>query len=176
MIVSAALAQLTQNEAVSFGLLIVGIIFISAWLIMRARKRLRDGPNHTTATENLERYRQHEGVRGDLESLMVDIEQLAQRLGSQLDAKAVRLEKLIDDADLRLSQLRQADLDAHANAAPPRPEEVKPVGQAEPGSPADPLTADVYRLADIGKTASTIARELDEHVGKVELILALRQT
>ncbi len=38
----------------------------------------------------------------------------------------------------------------------------------------DPLAASVYELADRGCTPLEIARNLDEQVGKVELILALR--
>lgn len=38
----------------------------------------------------------------------------------------------------------------------------------------DPLTANVYELADRGRTNIEIAQYLDEQVGKVELILALR--
>ena len=41
-------------------------------------------------------------------------------------------------------------------------------------APRDPLTATVYEMADAGQTAVDIARALDEHTGKVELILALR--
>jgi len=39
----------------------------------------------------------------------------------------------------------------------------------------DPLAARVHELADSGFTSVAIARELDEQVGKVELILALRR-
>jgi hypothetical protein len=39
----------------------------------------------------------------------------------------------------------------------------------------DPLTRSVYELADGGLAAVDIARRLDEQVGKVELILALRR-
>jgi hypothetical protein len=38
----------------------------------------------------------------------------------------------------------------------------------------DPVAEDVYRLADGGKSSVEIAKELGEHTGKVELILALR--
>lgn len=38
----------------------------------------------------------------------------------------------------------------------------------------DPLTASIYELADRGRSPLEIARHLDEQVGKVELILALR--
>ena len=38
----------------------------------------------------------------------------------------------------------------------------------------DPLSVNIYELADRGRSALEIARHLDEQVGKVELILALR--
>ena len=38
----------------------------------------------------------------------------------------------------------------------------------------DPLTRSVYNLADYGRTSLEIAQELDEQIGKVELILSLR--
>lgn len=207
------LAELDQNQAVSVGLLIVGVVFISAWLLMRIRKRNINGPNHPTAREHLERYKQQDGVRNDLESLMVEIEQLAKRLGNQLDVKSMRIEKLIDEADLRIAQLQKALRDEHTT---PTPAPGSAPGSAttpgiSPGSssandphgagspkPASPeaiarqlnavvespltseaqtqkLTAEVARLADAGQSAEDIAKQLDEHVGKIELILALRQ-
>jgi hypothetical protein len=39
---------------------------------------------------------------------------------------------------------------------------------------SDPLCASVYSLADSGSDAVAIAKQLDEHIGKVQLILALR--
>lgn len=208
------LAELDQNQAVSVGLLIVGVVFISAWLLMRIRKRSVHGPGHPTARENLERYKQRDGVRHDLEGLMVEIEQLAKRLGNQLDVKAIRVEKLIDEADLRIAQLQQALRDQHTPAshsgngpAPGSATNHAPDGSAAPGSPAanraspnpaspeaiarqlnavvespltseaqtKQLTAEVARLADAGHAPEAIAKQLDEHVGKIELILALRQ-
>jgi len=163
-------------------LLIVGVVFISAWLLMRSRKRHMRGPGHTTARETLERYRQQDGLRNDLESLMVDIEQLAKRMGAQLDAKAIKIERLIGDADLRIAQLQKA-LYEQNNGEPPVagsdasavPEALGVSGTADlADGPADPLTAKIYGLADKGLAAPAIAQELDEHIGKVELILALR--
>ena len=40
--------------------------------------------------------------------------------------------------------------------------------------PSDPLTRQIYEMADQGTTPVEIAQQLDEQVGKVELILALR--
>ncbi|MEO1237983.1 MAG: hypothetical protein AAFX76_14455 [Planctomycetota bacterium] len=174
MMLLAQPESLTRDQMLSFGLLIVGVVFISAWLLMRIRKRSLRGPGHPTAREHLERYRQQDGVKNDLEGLMVEIEQFAKRLGAQLDAKSMRLEKLIDDADLRISQLQPPEVST------PPPESSTPLSGAEnPDAPpaassSDPVAADVYRLADEGLSPADIARRLDEHVGKVELILALR--
>ncbi|GEM_PF-1251026 len=52
--------------------------------------------------------------------------------------------------------------------------EVTKAGAAFFSGPIDPLTANVYELADRGRSPVEIARYLDEQVGKVELILALR--
>lgn len=199
------LAELDQNQAVSVGLLIVGVVFISAWLLMRIRKRNINGPGHPTAREHLERYKQQDGVRHDLESLMVEIEQLAKRLGNQLDVKSMRIEKLIDEADLRIAQLQKAMRDEHNTPAPGNTPASTPgsssasdphgSGSPKPASPeaiarqlnavvesplaseaqTQQLTAEVARLADAGQSAEAIAKQLDEHVGKIELILALRQ-
>ncbi len=48
-----------------------------------------------------------------------------------------------------------------------------PASHPLPNEP-DPLTRSVYKLADSGHDTVSIARELDEQIGKVELILALR--
>ena len=54
----------------------------------------------------------------------------------------------------------------------------EPLGRVGPppasAVPADPLTTTVYELADAGHGPVEIAQQLEEQVGKVELILALR--
>jgi hypothetical protein len=60
-----------------------------------------------------------------------------------------------------------AEAPARRDAAPPPP-------PAQAGRATDPLTRQIYELADEGQTPVEIARRLDEQVGKVELILALR--
>ena len=206
------LAQMADDSVFATGLLVIGILFICAWLLMRLRKRSLKGPGFPTARENLERYRQKDAVRDDLERIMVDIEQLAKRLGAQLDAKALQVEKLIDDADLRIAQLQRAmreqhlpptDAERRALAGPALtggPAELSTLPASDPpgtphqtapgvasdiasGNASPPVgataggnepTASVHRLADQGLSAAEIARQLNEHVGKVELILALR--
>ena len=105
-------------------LFILGVVFITAWLILRIRKRGSRNATQPTAREQLERYKTRDAVRGDLEGLMVDIEQLARRLGAQLDAKAQQLETLLAQADQRI-----ADLGGEAAPAP------APIDRFEPSAP-----------------------------------------
>jgi hypothetical protein len=125
--------------------------------------------------------------REDLHAARAELLDTAQRLAAQLDNKAEQLEQLIRQADERLAALEfacheppaileapqrttrearagseRSDTSGHESVRAPEPE------------PADPLTAAVYELADRGSSPVDIARELDEQVGKVELILALR--
>lgn len=205
------------GEDVAPYVLLLGLLLVTASLMMKLAKRRRGGSSsgpreaNVTGAERLEKLRQEQGVRRDLDSLMVEIEEMAKRLSHQLDAKAVRLEQLIEDADHRLTRLRHvaerlenASPDAsrsaaantsQADAASPSADSKGTTSEAdEPGdllsasSPAasrasetpspeasDPLTRSVYALADEGYDAQAIASRLQEHAGKIELILALRQ-
>lgn len=196
-------------------LLIGGLILITAFLFSRMSRRKRNAPSVLTPHEQLDRLRQVRGMRGDLEELMVEIEQMAKRMSAQLDAKAIRLEHLLEKADRRVEELRelsrlaqqspaaakddapaaseqpapwpvvtgrglaamyqQAAAQQTASPAPSADAQPEPApAEAEPGLPDDPLARKVYTLADSGQDASQIARHLNEHVGKIELILALR--
>lgn len=104
-------------------LFILGVVFITAWLVIRIRKRGARNATQPTAREQMERYKTRDAVRGDLEGLMVDIEQLARRLGAQLDAKSQQLETLLAEADRRIAAL--------GGEAPPTP---PPVDRYEPSA------------------------------------------
>lgn len=178
------LAFLGDSDAMLVQMLLpAGLVLITIALFARLRKRHRrraagdtgSRDDGLTARERVERYRQEKGVRGDLQTLMVEIEQLARHMGAQLDAKTVQLERLIQQADDRLDRLRRATDDNAAAPAPPTPirqAHEPPVDRVEVG---DPLSRSVCELADQGLAPIDIARHLDEHVGKVELILALRK-
>ena len=191
-----------QNLPANMALL-AGVALITTWLVMRVRKRRAAGEDRADLTprELIERNRQHDALRGDLEDLMVEIEQLTRRFGAQLDAKSIHLEKLLDDAEQRIAELKGlADAATGASTAPPgnaeatrtptdkakaarapraAPDDEAPAvapAAGDDASPDDPLADRVYQLADAGQDPVAIARHLNEHVGKVELILALRQT
>jgi len=165
----AALLSLTD------GLLIGGLLLIVASLLFSIRGRRRKTESHPTVDEEIERRRQARGLRGDLEQIMVEIEQLAKRMSAQLDAKAMHVEMLLRETDQKIEQLKRLQSDrGHSDT----PADTAAVGSATGDEPAsdeqDGIARSVYALADTGLDASQIARKLEEHVGKVELILALR--
>lgn len=71
-----------------------------------------------------------------------------------------------NEHDLALSPMLSSIATAMAPAAARSSVEMKPN--------VDAFTRQVYDLADAGQPAMSIAQDLNEHVGKVELILALR--
>jgi hypothetical protein len=180
---------------------LVGLLLLVMGLAMMLRKRRQRAMQpHLTPAEQIERSRELRGVRGDLEQIMVEVEQMARRMSAQLDAKSAHLERLIDEADQRLEQLAQRQ-SARPDSAAAQAESLRPgsspspsaAGRQEPAVspwamrnpkseiPANPQAADpkahaIFALADQGLTSIDIARQLHEHVGKVELILALRRT
>ncbi len=181
---------------------IIGVALILMWFVMSMRKRAAKAGSRVTAREQLERLKQREGMRDDLGRLMVEIEEMAKRLASQLDAKAIRLEKLLDETDIQIKRIEKmmnrAGTHLHNNenqydnrdatgfndagafnsngygppnnlSGSPDPPDLPTLPQ-----PDDQLTQSVYALADQGIPSVDIARQLDEQIGKVELILALR--
>lgn len=171
---------------------IAGVLMVTLALFSWGRSRKKTGGPTVTAREHLERVKHKQAVRDDMQDLMVEIEQMAKRLGAQLDAKTIHIEKATREADERIAQLLALrEQSAEAGPRSSAPETTSAEDIPDPGEPdapsaatpesvgdaphADPLTRQVYDLADAGKGPQAIAQELAEQVGKVELILALRQ-
>lgn len=168
-----------MNDQVIAGIVALGVLMVIFALRSMGKKRQNQVATRDSARDHIERARQKQGVRDELEHLMVDINRMAKDLGAQLDAKIVRIEKANREADERIAQL-QALIESRSAPHAIKPSHSEPVATAPPSvhdaqPPADPIAAEVYKLADQGKGASDIAQALGEHVGKVELILALRQ-
>jgi len=179
-----------------------GVVLVG-WALLSAYRKTKDSsPTQLDPHERIERMKQMGGMRNDLQSMMVELEELTRRFSAQLDNKANRLERLLDQADERIEELRRLQgeggatakgrddrdaattrsVDRPARSAPAAPPTSGPVevpasasDSSSGGGGAETLADEVYRLADEGREPGEIARELDEHVGKVELILALRQ-
>ena len=117
-------------------------------------------------------------VERQMQNLLVELSEMARQITAQLDTRTQKLQMLIQDADERIAALQKADRPAR-----PEPESAKiwnappePVREILPPEPVDEQHQQVYTLADQGRTAMDIARELNRPRGEVELILALRPT
>ncbi|MCE9591326.1 MAG: hypothetical protein K8S99_12470 [Planctomycetes bacterium] len=171
-------------------LLYAGLALLAAWGVMWFVRRYKDGrprqERHAMMPEEkIERGKQERGAKDDLETLMIEIDDMTKRVGSRLDAKIAQVERAIREADERIAELQRvqgAGTVPQVQAPRPSPTVVttgrtpsppQPVTPA--AEPADELSRKVYNLSDSGKSAVEISRQLREHIGKVELILALRR-
>ncbi|MEM7228195.1 MAG: hypothetical protein AAF432_05190 [Planctomycetota bacterium] len=177
------------TDTLSQVLMVVGVVMIGFLITISIRGKIaKRNANRPSPREHIESLKSNLHDRQDLGALRAEMYETAQMLASQLTARTTELEQLIVDADERIAMLRGQQPVPQAAADPPAPlsfptpttsttEESPRRGSApEPASDVDPLTRSVYSLADAGHDATTIARELDEQIGKVELILALRGT
>ncbi len=91
-----------------------------------------------------------------------EVEDVVRDLIAELDQRADRLERLIEEADRRIEAMTRRYVE-------PGPAITEPARRD-----ADPMTRRIHLLADEGLPTVEIARRLEQPTGKVELILALR--
>lgn len=160
-------------------LLAAGVLLLLVVTWSSLRKKLRKAAEHRPdARERIAqiraRERAHTHGRESLEEVMVSSEELARRLAAHMDAKASRLERLIQDAERVIGEL-----DRRTGAAAQRPASTRLPSAFDPPreerTDTDPAVRKIYRLADEGRQPLEIASMLEEQVGKVELVLALRE-
>ncbi|HRQ72528.1 MAG TPA: hypothetical protein PLU35_05830 [Phycisphaerales bacterium] len=149
------------------GLLIAAGLMIILFIVMRkVQQRIAArAQQDMSPRERIDALRTQAAERDSAEAVMAEMHDLARELAAQLEARAAKLEKLIRDADERLSRLDALEA--------PRARSGR---QVSPTPTADPLHTRVYELADRGLPTVEIAREIDRPTGQVELILALRRT
>ncbi len=176
-----------QNMASWFALG-AGVVILT-WTLMRLQwKRQRRSPEDDAVAE----------MRETLDDRQADMERAAEvgaivrDLAARLETRAARLEALLDQADERIENLEarlaagavsnhvaEARMPAEPRRAAPEPASdpwaETDEGPAKPNASDDPLHQEVYELADGGQSPLDIARRLDQQVGTIELILALRQ-
>lgn len=151
-------------------LLVLGaamVIYIAVRPMLKRRDPLVDAPFRLT-------LKQQKALEHDMQSLLVELSQMVRDATAQLETRSAKLELLIQEADRKIDELRQA------GATPAD----RPAATASPEPEPEPAMADtsaerwaaIYRLADDGKGASEIAREMSMPRGEVELILSLRIT
>lgn len=163
------------------GVVILGVI--AALMIRGGKPKSGPGAAETEAARVLQQVEDARYQIEDVRSRVGELIATAQRLSTRLDEKTAKVEALLAKADRRV----QSESAAHetSRAALPRSAgsstavESKPISRpkihANEDGKTDPLKKAVYELADSGRAPVDIAHELKEHVGKVELILALRE-
>ena len=157
-------------------LMVVGVLILLFIVVVNVRRKSMD-VGALDPREKIERDRQKRGTRDDLRTMMVELDELTRQFSAQLDAKSVKLEQLIREADQRIAQLEGRTPSPRDSTPEQSPVEAPAERRSSliPNPDDDPLTTRVYELADAGHDATQISRKLDEHIGKIELILALRQ-
>jgi hypothetical protein len=175
-------------------LLVVGVVMIGIVLTISIRGKIaRRQASTPPIRERLEAIKQTAQASDGAHAAAARLHDTARHLAAQIDNRAERLEQLIEQADRRLADLAAATAEPATPPAssPPtggphsEPPPIDDLEIPEPSTPGlapvavpsapDPLTAAVYRLADDGHDVVSIAQTLDEQIGKVELILALRE-
>lgn len=175
-----------SNQASGF-LLVAGVAIL-VWVMLRLqwkRRKTEGQPGPVEAMKNTIEDRQAESQRA------AEVAEIVRDLAARLETRAARLEALLDMADERIEQLESRLLGTAANGIaavpddpppPARPDTDDPWTQDGPETPsansaappAEPLHQEVYDLADGGHAPVDIARRLEQQVGTIELILALR--
>ena len=149
----------------------VGTLFM-IYVVMRPLMKKKDPLAQQTPMRTS--LAQQRAVERQMQNVLVDMSEMARQITAQLDTRAAKLELLIKDADAKIAAM---------GAAPPavkgRMLKVPAVETANemqlPENPPDPRHADIYTLADQGRSPAEIARQLNRPSGEIELILALRQ-
>jgi ATP/maltotriose-dependent transcriptional regulator MalT len=121
---------------------------------------------------------QQRSVERQMQNLLVELSEMARQITAQLDTRSQKLQMLIEEADRKITELGQSVNNPPAPLAP----EVRSFADiarndVEAARKPEPMSSQhlqVYTLADQGRSAQEISRELNRPRGEVELILALR--
>lgn len=174
--IAAHAAPATGGRPLSGMMMAAGVFLMTLCVFSILRKRMRTRGVHRPtigrAAADRNRMRAASQAKSSVEAVVVEAEELVRRMAAHLDNKAARLELLIREADERLTKLQNEGVDL--NEGPSRPAAAPRNDVYYESKLSDPISRDVYRLADEGLAPVQIAQQLSEGVGKVELILALR--
>jgi hypothetical protein len=159
--------KFSKDDSTQWLVLVVGVL-ATVYLVARGRMKKRKDPLERPSM-SLSQQRQ---IERDMNGLMVEMLDTARQMTAQLDTRAARLEVLMKEADARLAALKAATGSPGSTVLTPA--SPLPVPPLSPETPPDPRHAEVYLMADQGRSPQEIARKLNRPNGEVELILALR--
>ncbi len=188
------------------GIALVSLVMLRSWWKRRKRSRRRDAEDAALSPKDrMERVR-HQAASANpsgaaVQKLMVEAQELTRACTAQLDSRAAKIERLIEEANTTIERLEAAQrgdpaqpLMRHASG-PASDESLSAVGfpmapqrvhtrreaidrsreSTSSGLTEDPVADRVMALSRKGLTPVQIAQEMGEQVGRVELMLALRR-
>ena len=167
------LESLLDPEKRQWIALAIGMVAVT-YLMFRPRWRKKDPLEKPPAYSSLSSQR---AVERQMQSLLVELSEMSRQISAQLDTRSAKLELLIKNADEKIAQLKRLSHEPLAFSGGSNDstahEQTKSLAEAEITMP-DPRHADIYTLADQGRSAGQIADTLGRPSGEIELILALR--
>jgi hypothetical protein len=154
---------LLQSSPNQNWILYVIVAAMIGYMVIRPLMRKKKDPlEKSPVTSSLAQQR---SVERQMQNILVELSEMSRQITAQLDTRAAKLELLIKDADERIAKLQAGVPLSDAPSAPRPPTE--PV--------VDPRYAEVYSLADQGRSATEIAAALNQPYGEIDLILKLRR-
>jgi hypothetical protein len=154
-----------------YGVAALSLMYIVLRPMLR-RRQPRDPLAKSPGQSSLARQR---AVDRQMETLLVELSEMAQQITAQIDTRSAKLEALIREADEKLAALRGAIASQQPDAPANDDRDRSDATHHEDEDPPDPRHTEIYALADQGRRPQEIAAELNRPDGEVELILALRR-
>jgi hypothetical protein len=163
------LLQLPTIDPTTRWLALGAAVITIAYAVFRPMMRKKDPLARRETPGSLAGQR---GVERDMSNLLVELSAMARQITAQIDTRSAKLELLIREADEKIAALRAA---TPQTAASPYAMTASIPSRAEArAEPVDSAHAEVYALADQGRSPREIAAQLGRPDGEIELILALR--
>jgi hypothetical protein len=143
-------------------------IFTIMYVVIRPWFRKKDPLSKAPAYASLAQQR---SVEREMQNVLVELSNMSRQITAQLDTRAAKLEALIREADEKIAAMQSVP----ASPAPTSPAWAPLMDAPDSRPPSDPRHAQVYALADEGRSSMEIAQQLNRPSGEIELILALRR-
>ncbi|MGA2229454.1 MAG: hypothetical protein ABSH22_00880 [Tepidisphaeraceae bacterium] len=181
--ISLILSDTTLSGPQLWLLYVMGALTIVYAIFLRPmQKRHKDPLTRAFQPGSLARQRD---VEKQMETLLVELSEMARQITAQLDTRAAKLQGLLAEADKRIAELQgHGNGEARVEAMPrisasvgspmTQPPTPAAAGRDIPAPPESSRHRDIYVLADAGMNVAQIAQKLSRPGGEIELILALR--
>jgi hypothetical protein len=162
---------ISGTQALTLGLILAATSFS---MISLRRKRRERGPSpRMYAREQVARLREQKSIETDIGEIMLQLQQVAREINAQLDAKFVRLERSVRDADERIRRLeRLAPTKSRAATLDVTVSDTTEPAKRAPSNSGE-ITRRICAMGAAGKPPADIARAVGKSIAEVQLILAV---